>query len=525
MASTLTDGTYMIRFSAMPTKTGMYRYDVFIDNELVFIGNTYLEGNKNPIIDINDIVMNYNDPLHPNSYGTIAQKSKLLRNVKIKLYLDEPSEIESQVLMIYENPYYNSKVSTPILDNWVTNSIGEMPMLQGWNSSNQNGVFIPTYPAVASPNFTFDYLASKENLPLYHSFNIEYNGGKIDSGVQNFTVQDIPVFQITQPLQWLLRGVNTTKTEYDDSSQLIKNNGYYSTKYEFNEETNSTWIGFSGHSSSSSTQNGNFKVRIGSKSTVAAYKVEQNGNVKSQYVTIEVTNDNPQYDSSYKLYSEFINGNTTFSNEFLVYSDVHEQLLKNGPYKLHFRGNTWIDREADSRNPYCFSVFIGLEVTKDVYIPICEAKELNMLVFSPVNAAVKYEQTIAKFDNKSRFFLKWKDRYGMPQCQPFSGTELYEENFEKTHTKNFRNERKLVQISNQPKWKLNSNWISQDLYPFYESIFVSPWLQLYDAKFDKLYEVLLTYNTYTEKTFKNQGRQLFNLQLEVEQSKTQNMLF
>lgn len=369
MASTLTDGTYMIRFSTMPTKTGMYRYDVFIDNELVFIGNTYLEGNKNPIIDINDIVMNYNEPLHPKSYGTIAQKSKLLRTVKIKLYLDEPSEIESQVLMIYENPYYNSKVTTPILDNWVTNSIGEMPMLQGWNSTNQNGAFIPTYPAVATPNFTFDYLASKENLPLYHSLNVEYNGGKIDSGVQNFSVPDMSVFQITQPLQWLLRGVT-----------------------------------------------------------------EEN-------------------------------------------------------------------------------------------IPICEAKELNMVVFSPVNAAVKYEMTVAKFDNKSRFFLKWKDRYGMAQCQPFSGTELYEENFEKTHTKNFKNERKLVQITNQPKWKLNSNWINQDLYPFYESIFVSPWLQLYDAKFDKLYEVLLTDNTYTEKTFKNQGRQLFNLQLEVEQSKTQNMLF
>lgn len=525
MASTLTDGTYMIRFSAMPTKTGMYRYDVFIDNELVFIGNTYLEGNKNPIIDINDIVMNYNDPLHPKNYGTIAQKSKILRDVKIKLYLDDTYEHESQALMIYHNPYYNSKVSTPILDSWATNSIGEMPMLQGWNWSAKYGVFIPTYPAVATSNFTFDYLASKENLPLYHSFNVEYKGGKVDSGVQNFTVQNIPVFQITQPLSWLLRGVNTTETKYEDSDQIIKNNGYYSTKRIIDTETNSLWLGFSGHSSSSSTQNGDFRVRIGGKSTVAAYKVEQNGNVKTQYVTIEVTNDNPQYDSSYKLYSEFKSGNTTFSNEFLVYSDVHEQLLTNGSYKLHFRGSTWVDRESDPSNPYNFSVYIGLEVTENVYIPICAAKELNILMFSPVNSGVKNEITVAKFDNKSRFFLKWKDRYGMVQCQPFSGTELYEENFEKTHTKNFRNERKLVQISNQPKWKLNSNWISQDLYPFYESIFVSPWLQLYDAKFDKLYEVLLTDNTYTEKTFKNQGRQLFNLQLEVEQSRTQNILF
>jgi hypothetical protein len=524
MASTLTDGTYMIRFSTMPTKTGMYRYDVIIDNELVFIGNTYLEGNKNPIIDINDIVMNYNDPLHPKSYGTIAQKSKLLRTVKIKLYLDEPSEIESQVLMIYENPYYNSKVSTPILDNWATNSIGEMPMLQGWNYETNEGYFIPIYPAVASSNFYFDFVCSYQNMPMINNFEVKYTGGKIDSP-KYVNVAGGGVYQYTLPLIWLLRGVNTTKTEYEDSAQIIKNNGYYSTKYEFNEETNSTWIGFSGHSSSSSTQNGNFKVRIGSKGTVAAYKVEQNGNVKSQYVTIEVTNDNPQYDSSYKLYSEFVNGNTTFSNEFLVFSDVHEQLLKNGPYKLHFRGNTWIDREADSRNPYCFSVFIGLEVTKDVIIPICEAKSLEITTFSPVNTNQRYTYTIANFDNTSRYFLKWKDRYGMPQCQPFGGTETYAEDFKKSFTTNYKNEKRLISIKNQPKWTLNSKHISQNFYPFYESIFVSPWLQLYDAKHDKLYDVVLTNNSYTEKTFNNQGRQLFNIQLEVELNYTENILY
>ena len=513
MASTLTDGTYMIRFSAMPTKTGMYRYDVFIDNELVFIGNTYLEGNKNPIIDINDIVMNYNEPLHPKSYGTIAQKSKLLRTVKIKLYLDEPSEIESQVLMIYENPYYNSKVTTPILDSWVTNSIGEMPMLQGWNSSNQNGVFIPTYPAVASPNFTFDYLASKENLPLYHSLNVEYNGGKINSGVQNFSVPDMSVFQITYPLSWLLMGVREEKTEKPTQTS----------KYFTATPSDSKWF------ISDDSYYWRFERRNENKySTVTQMKIEHNGVIhvvdnESEYASSGIYNSD--YDlnflasnlsKTFKVF--FYNGSTQLGN--IVFSFRQENMPENiKSVSLRF---TMLNNRAN----WIGSIFCIFPVlTYDEITPVCEAKELNMLVFSPVNAAVKYEMTVAKFDNKSRFFLKWKDRYGMVQCQPFSGTELYEENFEKTHTKNFKNERKLVQISNQPKWKLNSNWISQDLYPFYESIFVSPWLQLYDAKFDKLYEVLLTNNPYTEKTFKNQGRQLFNLQLEVEQSKTQNILF
>ena len=523
MASTLTDGTYMIRFSTMPTKTGMYRYDVYIDNELVFIGNTYLEGNKNPIIDINDIVMNYNEPLHPKSYGTIAQKSKLLRTVKIKLYLDEPSEIESQVLMIYENPYYNSKVTTPILDNWVTNSIGEMPMLQGWNSSNQNGVFIPTYPAVATPNFTFDYLASKENLPLYHSFNVKYSGGKVDSGVQNFTVPDMSVFQITQPLQWLLRGVNTTKPYYEKPEKLIKNMGYYATEYTTHTETGAPCIGFTSYSSLDFHDR--FSVGF-SKAANATSTEGTDGDKKTWHVVVEIDEDNVPYGTTYEFYTYFrsdVNSSTS-QNKFLITPAYHDQLIATyGSYKMHFYATHW--HLSNGLNPYYKRVQIAVEVAENVYIPVCEAEKLNMLVFSPVNAAVKYEMTVAKFDNKSRFFLKWKDRYGMVQCQPFSGTELYEENFEKTHTKNFKHERKLVQISNQPKWKLNSNWINQDLYPFYESIFVSPWLQLYDAKFDKLYEVLLTENTYTEKTFKNQGRQLFNIQLEVEQSKTQNMLF
>lgn len=525
MANLLSGGNSRIWFSNKPTETGVYRYDVLIDGETVFIGNAFLVANENPIIDIQDIIVNFVPSLHPLTFDATAKTSKLLSEITVTLYLDNTYSQTVNTIMAFQNPYFKSYVSTDILDSWTTNSIGEMPMLQGWDYITKAGKFIPTYPAVPTNVFHFDYIASSEALPKYHSLNVKYEDGKVDSGVKDFSTTNLKMFQITQPLEWLLRGVNTSETRYEDSDQIIKNNGYYSTKRIIDTETNSLWLGFSGYSSSSLTYNGDFRVRIGSKSTVAAYKVEQNGNVKTQYVTIEVTNDNPQYDSSYKLYSEFNSGNSTSVNEFLVYSDVHEQLLKNGSYKLHFRASTWEDRESDPRNPYNFSVYIGLEVTKDIHIPICAAKELSMLIFSPVNSAVKYEQTIAKFDNKSRFFLKWKDRYGMPQCQPFGGTEKYSESLEKGYIINYLNEKKTISISNQPKWILNSKWISQELFPFYESIFVSPWLQLYDAKYDKLYEVNLVSNEYEEKTFYNQGRQLFNLQLEVELNAPQNTLY
>ena len=62
-------------------------------------------------------------------------------------------------------------------------------------------------------------------------------------------------------------------------------------------------------------------------------------------------------------------------------------------------------------------------------------------------------------------------------------------------------------------------------FPYYESIFVSPYLQLYDAKEDRLYDVNIVTQEYTEKTFNNQNKQLFNLQLEVELNKTQQFVY
>jgi hypothetical protein len=113
----------------------------------------------------------------------------------------------------------------------------------------------------------------------------------------------------------------------------------------------------------------------------------------------------------------------------------------------------------------------------------------------------------------------------MPQCQPFSGTHTYKENLTKTTTTNWKNTKRVTGVSNQPSWLLNTNWIHQDLYPFYESIFVSPYLQLYDAKEDKVYSVVLTNTQYDEKTLMNQGRKLSNLQLTVELDTTQNILY
>lgn len=125
----------------------------------------------------------------------------------------------------------------------------------------------------------------------------------------------------------------------------------------------------------------------------------------------------------------------------------------------------------------------------------------------------------------SRYYLLWQDRYGSFQSQPFEKVDTYSESFERSEIRNYRNARRNAQIQIQPRWQINSNWIEEAKYPFYESIFTSPYLVLYDTKEDAKYNVLVTESDYVEKTSKNQRKQLFNLTLNLELDRKQNILY
>ena len=125
----------------------------------------------------------------------------------------------------------------------------------------------------------------------------------------------------------------------------------------------------------------------------------------------------------------------------------------------------------------------------------------------------------------ARYYLQWRDRYGSMQMQPFSKAETYSEDFTRTEIKNYQDTRRLSGISIQPKWKLNSAWIPFDLVPYYESLQVSPYVKLYDTKEDKLYDVILKDTAFTEQTFRNNNRQLWHMEIEVEQTDKQNILY
>lgn len=131
---------------------------------------------------------------------------------------------------------------------------------------------------------------------------------------------------------------------------------------------------------------------------------------------------------------------------------------------------------------------------------------------------------IGQFGCPSGYYLIWKDRLGSQQIQPFQKVDTYSEDITGSEITNYYGKRSLYKVEVQPKWKVQTGWISDEAYRCYESLFVSPTLQLYDADSDILYDVILKSRSYTEKTFLNQGKQ-FNLQLELEQTEKQNILF
>ena len=140
--------------------------------------------------------------------------------------------------------------------------------------------------------------------------------------------------------------------------------------------------------------------------------------------------------------------------------------------------------------------------------------------------------TVAEVDVcPAKYYLLWQDRYGSMQSQPFTGTETYSEDVTQTMSMDYKGDKNLIGVDVQPKWKLNSDWISEELYPYYESIFTSPYLKLYitdnTTTLDRglMIDVCLTDSEYTEKTFKNQGKKMFNLEVNLSQNKQQNIKY
>lgn len=122
-----------------------------------------------------------------------------------------------------------------------------------------------------------------------------------------------------------------------------------------------------------------------------------------------------------------------------------------------------------------------------------------------------------------RYYLQWKDRFGSYQCQGFDTVSTYSEDIVNNELCTYDDRRQKYNIQVQPKWKINTGWLKDSLIPYYESIFVSPILILYDTKTDMRYEVVCNDN-YIEKNYLNQ-KGLVNIEMNLECVEKQNIIY
>lgn len=139
------------------------------------------------------------------------------------------------------------------------------------------------------------------------------------------------------------------------------------------------------------------------------------------------------------------------------------------------------------------------------------------------NSAYQYRHIATIEACKSHYYLLWQDRFGSYQSQPFKGNIEYSEDITNSETLSYTDIRRKSAASVQPKWKINSGWLKENLFPFYESIFVSPVLKLYDTETQTEYDVILKDN-YVEKKYNNDKR-LLSLELKLEATEKQNITY
>lgn len=232
-----------------------------------------------------------------------------------------------------------------------------------------------------------------------------------------------------------------------------------------------------------------------------------------------------------------------------LYEDDQYMSYSSYPFGLVLEGgnsvqsvtlNTIDDGDGDVENPMKVNTidYFGYEYNTVAFIPYMgelmgqyqagslygDTCSVWMLNDNVSYSSPFYYTKVAIFEKcYSRYYLYWQDRFGSFQSQPFSEVIDYSEDIKAEEVQNYMNVRRRSLVTVQPKWKITSGWIKESLYPYYESLYISPVLKLLDTKYDIVYDVIFKGN-YVEKNYRNQ-KSMINLTLDLEQTNTQNILY
>lgn len=179
--------------------------------------------------------------------------------------------------------------------------------------------------------------------------------------------------------------------------------------------------------------------------------------------------------------------------------------------------------------PFIEDFFGGFNVYAQLFDPYDPSDVIHLggddIYETYVEETIPVQIKIADIDEcPAKYYLQWIDRYKGVQCQPFSGKNAYEINYGVTNILSRYNEKSPTAYNNTYQFEINTGWLTDDVYPLYESIFVSPQLKLYDTENDICHNVIVVDKNFKEKTRKNQGK-LYNFTLKLEINTDETILY
>ena len=510
------DLTIQVRTTGM--SEGYVTTNIRKDNNVIFSGRSYIPGDNSSLnININDFAAqnrNKYDFLKLNDDGKL--ESTPIKNVSIGGISEQTRFVPGQISLYnvivadssnsYMNfsycftgyEYPNKDIKPSIIENDYDSLIGRVMQGCDWGynpeeiqSSWFHNLLIPRYPL----KFTKKY---GMGIQLYTTKDATYylrtSAGDASTQLKLGWIEEVTGNQMFITLEDLYySGVAVgygsefylKQASNDDAFGKLVDVIYYKTKVKFDTSINVEWV---------------------------------NRNDES---TIEIlTNQSPNFES--------------FLTRYVNYSGAGwdiETIVADGTAEVYDTG--WQEDE--------YTATVKADEYKDEYgaknIPLTPLERLagyKRITVTPYysNEDAQYTQPkyigncpIAKFDEcTARYYLAWNDRFGDIQSQPFNGKVEYSENIDTEEIIDYKMRRRPSNKQVQPKWKLNTTWLNPKVYPMYESIFISPYLLLYDTEQDKAWNVIVKDSEYKEKTYKNQ-KGLFNLEITVEANTTQNYIF
>lgn len=488
--------------------TGMKQYRVYrIEPNntwtTIFVGNMYYQGG-NLSVDITDIVRNdmwvptYSD-IYESSVAT-SISNRLVNPYKVRFFgTTNYTTDDIQVAKVYRYPHDVGVVNSQVFFDYIQQRGGVSVPLLGRYIVSGTGYYklTPKYPFIFTQNYRLP-IVTETSANGISSISVNGYGGM--SGKFNYTPLK-PTSCITYDLNTLLNNVRycAYKSTYSNATSAYGD-------YDFS-------IGGSSVITRGQVQDCCIRIGVvGSSNRITnwvtdwiTYNDVTEVDITLNYLTL-VGNI---YGLLYIVFSDGAKSSTTLSDYDYIsvkFNSItlQDDFLMDKPATISF---TFRQTNQDEWT------LSQLTLTADTYD---STKNIELYAGG---------DNIAEISScPSRFYLQWQDRMGAFQSQPFNEHYTYSENFERETITDYKGVKKVSEVNVTPKFKINTDWIKEDLYLYYESIFTSPLVFLYDTKEDKLYSVLVTDSEYTEKTYDNQ-KKLFNLSLNLELNQQQNIIY